>query len=63
MWYVWERVKERLGFFGGRELRDEDHLEDLDVYGRIILKRILKNGMWTWTGLMWPRIRTSSGLW
>jgi hypothetical protein len=62
MWYVWERGKESTGFRGGH-LRDGDHLEDLDVYERIILKRILKNRMGSWTGLIWTRIRTSGGLW
>jgi len=44
MWYIWERGKVHIGFWWWN-LRDGDHLEDTDVYGRIILKRILKNRM------------------
>jgi hypothetical protein len=38
--------------------REEDHLEDVDVDGRIILKK------WdgeAWTGLIWLRIGTGGG--
>jgi hypothetical protein len=39
-------------------LIERDHLEDLDVGGRIILKWILRkwNGE-AWTGFLWLRIR------
>jgi len=39
-----------------------DHLEDLDLDGRIILKLILKewNGD-AWTGLLWLRTGTGGG--
>jgi len=39
------------------DLREEDHLEDRDVDGRTILKRIFKkwNGE-AWTGLFWLRM-------
>jgi len=43
-------------------LRKRDHLEDIGVDGRIILKFILKT--WDgeeWTGLMWLRITTGDG--
>jgi hypothetical protein len=48
--FWWENQKER------------DDYEDLDVGGRIILKRILerKDGA-VWTRLIWLRIRASRG--
>jgi hypothetical protein len=45
-------------------LKGRDHLEDLDVGGKIILEWILgKFGrkMW-WTGYIWLRIGTSGGI-
>ena len=47
------------GFWLG-DLSEIDHLEDLVVEGRIILKLILK---WdrSWTGLVWLRIGTCGG--
>jgi hypothetical protein len=58
MWHVWETGEVYIGFWW-RNLRERDHLEDLDVDGRMILKSIVK--MWdenTWTGLNWFRIGT-----
>jgi hypothetical protein len=49
------------GFWWG-DLTRRDHLEDIDVDGRIILKRIFKK--WDgegWTGLIWL-IGTGGGL-
>jgi hypothetical protein len=48
MWHIWGRGEVHRGFWWGY-LR-EDHLEDLDVDRRIILKRILKT--WDW-GMDW----------
>jgi len=37
-------------------LRQTDHLEDLDVDGKIILKRIFKKRNGAWIGLIWFRV-------
>ena len=49
------------GLLGG-DLREGDHLEDLDLDGWIILKLFFK--IWdgkSWSGLMWLRIGTGGG--
>ena len=51
----------KAGFWFGN-LRDRDHLEDLHVGGRIILRRIFKKvDGGVWTGLIWLRIGTGGG--
>ena len=43
--------------------RENDHLEDLGMDGRIILKCIFKEWNWkAWTGLIWLRIGTGGRL-
>jgi hypothetical protein len=39
MWHVWETGEVHTGFLWG-DLREREHLEDLGVDGRIILKFI-----------------------
>ena len=47
---MWDSGKVHREFWS-RTVRERDHLEDLDVDGRMILKWILKEVEWaTWTG-------------
>jgi hypothetical protein len=62
MWPVWGRGEVHTGFWW-ETLRDLGHLEDVGVYGRIILKWVFKKYVGRlWTGFMWLRIGTSGGL-
>jgi len=51
------------GAYGGGErcrvnLRERDSWEDLDIYGRIILKWFSRRGLGPWARLIYLRIRT-----
>jgi hypothetical protein len=48
MWHVWETGEVHTGFWWG-DLRERDHLQDLDVDGRGILKWI----KWDWEDMDW----------
>jgi hypothetical protein len=44
------------------DLKRRDHMRDLAIDGKIILKSILnKYGLGAWTGLIWLKIGSSSG--
>jgi hypothetical protein len=47
VWHLWETGEEYTGFWW-RDLRERDHLEDLGIDRRIIIKWILKK----WDGRM-----------
>jgi hypothetical protein len=42
-------------------LREEDHLEDLGLYGRILKWTLKKWVGTTWTGLVWFKVGTIEG--
>jgi hypothetical protein len=58
---VWRKREVHTGFWWGG-LREDDHLGDPGVDGRIILKCILKKWDVAWTELSWLRIGTRGGL-
>jgi len=61
MWHVWE-TGEVHTMFWSRDPRERDHLVNLGVDGRIILKWIFKK--WygeAWAGLIWLMIETYGG--
>ena len=60
MWHGWKTGRVLTGFWCG-DLKVRNHLEDLVVDGRIILKLILKWDGRSWTGLVWLRIGAGGG--
>ena len=54
MWHVWETGKVRTGFWWG-DMMERGRMEDLGVYGRIILKWMFKK--WDWIALLHGRGR------
>jgi hypothetical protein len=62
MWHVWGKGEVHIGFWC-RNQKEGDHLENLGVDGRMILKWIFKKwGGEAWTGLIWLMIGTDGGL-
>jgi hypothetical protein len=51
----------RTGLWWG-DLKESDHLEDLGLDGRMIIKFDVKQNGIAWTGLIWLRTGTSGGL-
>ena len=62
MWHEWGTHELRTGFWWG-DVMERDHLEDVGVDGRIILKWLFKklDGE-TWTALLRLRIGRGGGL-
>ena len=62
MWHVWAAGEITYRVMVRGDLREGDHLEDLDVDGGIILKWFFKKWVGeAWTGLMCLRIGTVGG--
>jgi len=58
------RMGERRGVYRGLagNLREQEHLEDSGVDGRIILRCIFRKwDVWAWAGSSWLRIGTGGG--
>jgi hypothetical protein len=58
---MWDAGYVHIGYWWVH-LRERNHLKDMKVDGRIIIKWFFKrwNGE-AWTGIMWFRIRTAGG--
>jgi hypothetical protein len=60
--HVWEAEGVHTGFWW-EDLREGDHLGDLGVDERILLKWIFERwGGEAWTGLIWLRVGTDGGI-
>ena len=62
MWQVCETDEVHIGFWW-RDMSESDHLDDLSLGGRMLLKWIFEK--WdgeAWTGLVWLRIGTGGWL-
>jgi hypothetical protein len=55
------RTEIRAGLLWGN-LKERDNLEIQSIVGRVILKDIEQWGGRVWSGLIWPNIETSGGL-
>jgi hypothetical protein len=60
MWHVWRRQMHTE--FWWVSLKEKDHFEDLDIYGRIILKLVLKTDRRIWITFIWLVIGINGGL-
>jgi hypothetical protein len=56
MWHAWD-IGEVLKRFPWRELREREHLEDLGINGKIILKYTFKK----WAGEAWIGLQLAQG--
>jgi hypothetical protein len=62
MWRVWGRRKICKGFWLGN-LKEREQFVDLAVYGKVILKLVLREvDRRIWTGFICLRVGTSRGL-
>ena len=58
MWHA--LMEEKCAGFRWGNVKEREHLEDMDVDGRIMLQLVINRQYgWTWTGLLWLRLGTS----
>jgi hypothetical protein len=59
---VWGRAEVYTGFWWGKLKERRDHLEDLGVDGRMVLRWIFRKwDVGAWTGFMWLRMGQVAG--
>jgi hypothetical protein len=56
------RGEKRIQGFGGKALKEKDHLKDQGVDGRMGSKLTLERLVGGWSGFIWLRIGTVGGL-